>query len=140
MMSRAVPETFKTALTEQLRELTSGEATLRYMELLEYDAASRDELRARWERRLRNSRAVGPDDAYAQALASAIAALRLTSPDEQLVSWSAKTNYGFIGGISTLLRPILILTSDHDHNPLTDDAMERTPKTPAVADLFPLDP
>jgi hypothetical protein len=116
MMSHGLPPAFAAALNEQLRQFTSEETTVRYIDLMEYDEKERDQLRWRWERRLRNMRAAGPDCGYTRALDVALIALRSTRPDEQLFSWSAKTSTGFISGISTLLRPILILTSDHDHN------------------------
>jgi hypothetical protein len=115
-MSHGLSPAFSAALTEQLRQLTSEETTIRYIDLIEYDQKERNQLRSRWERRLRNMRAAGPDCAYARALDFALTALHSTGPDEQLFSWSAQTGTGFISGISTLLRPILILRSDHEHN------------------------
>ena len=117
-MSRDAAELFRAALEEQLPKITSERVVIRYVEPLEHDPERRDRFRELYQRRLRGGEKTTPCD-YTRALRSALDALEKTRPDEQFFSWSVKTGNGFISGISTAQRAILILHTDNDHNPIT---------------------
>ena|SRR5437899_3125504 len=118
MKLRDVSELFRAALGEQLRQITSERVTIRYVEPLQHDSERRERFREIYQRRLRYGEDKTPACGYTQALRSALDALEKTGPDEQFFSWSVKTSEGFMSGISTAQRAILVLNSDNEHNPI----------------------